>query len=392
MTTDARSPLRLVLALQAGAAVLYLLAQAGRLIAPESLSVIRPMDALFTGGNVAVAMLLALAGFALTAGLLEARPGGIAAVLRRSGGELAVLVFAVVLVCVAALVVDATDDTDGADWSTTWRSILRVLSFRSNAWLLEQPGAGRTDLTSLWFFSVLVQLMLVAILLVLALGGRPLVLAGVLTMAAVACAAHRVLLLDEQGWFAASLGTLTRGDAFLLGAAAAALGTRLRWGPATAGAVFGGAVMVLGGAVLAASFLTVEETFRVLAPLVAMLTALAALAAAHHPDPRTLAVEVLDREPVALVGRDWYLVVAWAPFVAVTAGRHLDGQPTGLASVVTVLVTGVLTVGSSWLLLQVAERVDRHRSVLPARHRGGSASVEVGGDDRRAGSEPPADA
>lgn len=383
------SRLRLVLALQGCAAVLYVLAQAGRLVPTETWAVVRPLDALVTGGNVAVAMMLALAGFSLATRVLEARPRGPLPALRRGAGDLGLVVAAVALVCAGAVVVDATDDTDGADWSTTSRSVLRVLSFGWNLWLRDNPGSGRADLTSLWFFSVLVQLMLVVLVLVAVLGRRPIALAAVLGAAAVACAVERVVVLDQEGWFAVSLGTVTRGDAFFLGAAAAALSMRFRSSPGTAAAVLGGSSLVLVGTVLAASMLTVEETFRVLVPTVAVLAALAALAAVQVPDPRTLAVDLLGRDAVAVLGRHWYLLVAWSPFVAVTVGRRLVDQPTGLAAVVSVLATVALVAGSAWLLGQVAGRAGTAWSAADVGRR--RLTAEVGSDDRRPGGQPPAD-
>jgi peptidoglycan/LPS O-acetylase OafA/YrhL len=370
--------------------MVFLLAQTGRLLADDARGWIRPLDGLLAGGNLAVTVLLGLAGHLLTARLLARRPSGPAAVLRCAGSELAVIVAVVALVCAAAVVVDGVDETDGTDWATTWRTVLRALTFRFNDWVRDAPSSVRPDLTSLWFFSVLVQVGLLVVVLVLVLGGRPLLLALVLAAGAVASVVHREIVLEEQGWFVVSLATSTRADAFLLGAAAAALGRRLAPPPTVGPSIFGGATLILVGALLAPSVIgSVEETFGVLVPVVALLTAISAYAARGEADPRMLVEELLRRPAPAVVGQHWLLVVAWAPFVAVTVGRHVEQRPTGLAVGVALVVTTVAVAASGAVLSTVASRLGRARPEPVAEGR--RSAAPVGGDDRRAGGEPPAD-
>lgn len=390
MTGQAPSRHRPVLALQGCAAVLFLLAQVGRLVPDESWGPVRPLDGLFSGGNVAVTLLLALAGFTVVGELLDARArGALTGTLRLAVVVLAPVVATVVLVCVGAIAVDAVDDGDGVSFETTMRSVLRVLSFRWNAYVRTEPAAGRADLTSLWFFSVLVQLVLVALVLVLLLGRRPRLLAGLLLLAAVGCAVGRVFYLADAGWYPVSLSTWTRADAFLLGGAAAALGRVVRPSPETASGLLGGATLVLCGAVPAAAMVSVDETFQVLVPGVAVLGALAAFAGARGTAPGTLIAELLAHEPLAVVGRHWVLVVAWAPFVAVTVGRHLELRPVGLAPLVATGATALVVLASARGLGWTAERLRAARSSLSEGRR--HAVVEVGSEDRGPGGQPPAD-
>ena len=387
MTTPGPSRSAPVVALLGCAAVLYLLAQVGRLVPTESWDLVRPLDGFFTAGNVAVTVLLALWGHLLVDALLEVRPRGVVHVVRRAGEVIAPVVATVSLVCAAAVVVDGVDETDGATWGSTWRSVLQVMSFRLNTWIRTDPGGARGDLTSLWIFSVLVQLAVVILLLVVLLGRRPRILAGVLLLAASACAVGRVVYLADQGWYPVSLATWTRADGFLLGGAAAALARTVSLASRTGTAVLGGATLILGGTVLASSLVTVEETFQVLVPAVAVLAALAAVTASRSLGSGALIGELLGHEALVVLGRHGVLIVAWAPFVAVTVGRHIDLRPVGLAPVVAVAVTAVIVAVSSRALGWVAARL---RDAWPAGAVRPRASAEVGGDDRRPRSQPPA--
>lgn len=382
------SRLRPVLALQGCAAVLFALAQVGRLVPEESWGPVRPLDGLFSGGNVAVTLLLVLAGFMVVGELLDAAVAAPVVVLRRGGALLAPAVAAVVLICLAAVVVDAADDTDGATFETTGRSVLRVLSFRWNSWVRTEPGTGRADLTSLWFFSVLVQLMLVAVVLVLLLGRRPRVLAGLLLLAGAACIVGRVLYLADVGWYPVSLSTWTRADGFLLGGAAATLARVARPSPETASGLLGGATLVLCGAVPAAGMVTVDETFQVLVPAVAALGAVAAFAAARGAMPGTLVAELLAHDALAAIGRTWLLAVAWAPFISVTVARHIESRPVGLAPLVAAGATALAVLASAQALGWATTRLRAAWSpVAEGRRR---AAAEVGSNDRGPGGQPPA--
>jgi hypothetical protein len=378
---------RAVLSLLGAAVVLFTLGQVPVALAGRDLSAISPLDGLLRSSNLAVAVALTVWGFLVTRSLLAARASSIRRMLWAGGAAMVPLVATTALVCVGAILVSLVDPSETSSRETTTADVGRAMSFTSNWWQQSNLVATdvRRDLATLWLAGVVVQLTVVAILAVLVLGGRPRLLAGLAVVAAVAAAAIRVDELGQSGWVFAALSTTGRADGFLLGMAAAAVAHLVRVDGATAGALLGGAILVLVGGTLVPTLVEVDFVFEVMMPLAAVCTAIAVCVAERATDTRMLAVQLLESHGAALVGLSWFPILAWAPVVGVTLARHTEFQPTLVVLIFVVVTTAVLAAGTQWLLVTgkrvVATRVLRRES----------ASALVGGDDRRTGREPPAD-
>ncbi|MET0766495.1 MAG: hypothetical protein ABWY50_02515 [Aeromicrobium sp.] len=373
--------LPLVIGLQAVAAVLYCLALTGRLLPVEDLDLVRPFDGLVRSGNLAQTMLLTTLGFALTRLLLEARRRSPVVCLAVGVMWLAGLLLVLALVCCLAWLFGRVQDPPVASAEVTRTSIQQILTFRWNYWVAEHPLGSRADLVSLWFLVVAAQLVAGLVVLVLVLGRLERVLAVTVALLAVAALVWREVAFDEYGWFQASLDTLARSDAFLIGVLAALMSPRLRFTPNLAAAIASGSFLVLLGLVLASSFTTVEGSFN-LWPVAALLAGMVCLGAAHAPQRASLVVETLGSSRLGRAGGLWLPAVAWAGYVVSTASRTEDVDPY-LVSAVCLLVTAFAAVLSGMLLERVIARMEGMLS---------PSSAEDGPEDRGAGGEPAAHA
>ena len=111
------------------------------------------------------------------------------------------------------------------------RSVWRVATFTFNWALIENPGGVRPDLGHLWYLSVEQQFYVVWVLVLALLWRRRRLLGALLAASAVGVMIWRAVVLEDAGWWEASLRTSTRVDGLLVGALAAILwrsGPRLR--------------------------------------------------------------------------------------------------------------------------------------------------------------------
>jgi peptidoglycan/LPS O-acetylase OafA/YrhL len=315
----------LVVALQGAAAVLFCVAQFALLFQPSELDWIRPMDGLLRSGNVALSALLTCLGFTMTRRLFEARRAGFLGPLWVVGRYLVVVFGVLVAVDLAVLLIHRFDSTDATTWEHSRSSVLNVLSLQWNTWVASHPLIARMDLSSLWFFSVATQLVLVLAVLVMMAGRRPRLLLGVAVLVVVAVVVTRPGQVESEGWYAVALSTVGWSDAFCMGVAAALL-RRPALSGSEAGAVVGGVGLLLVGALIGASFVTVVNVFVFVVPVVAALTALFAFAADRDPDARSLLVQLMSTPETGLLGSLWPYVVGWSPFVAITLSRHASGS------------------------------------------------------------------
>jgi peptidoglycan/LPS O-acetylase OafA/YrhL len=378
------------------AAVLYCLSQLATLVPPDDLDRIQPLDGLFRSANLAVSMLLAGIGFAVTTSLRKARETSVPDTLRAAASALVPVVVVVALVCLAALGFGRYDSTDQVPSSVTHDSVVHVLSFQWNDWVRDHPLGVRPDLASLWIFSVVVQLVLVALLAVLLLGRIPTVLAVLTGGLAIASCAWRLQVLDASGWFAASLDTTARADAFLVGMTAALLAPRLRISAATAGALCGAMVLVLVGLVLASSFVTVEGSLAVIGPIGGLAAAAVSYAAQQRPAEGSLAVGLLSGEEVVQAGAMWTCLVGWSPFVVVTVARHATQQGEALAVVVALFATVLASLATRQAMVVAADWIHkwwagRHPSPQADAPCEESVGAEDTAEDGRPRGEPAAD-
>ncbi len=180
------------------------------------------MRGLFFSQNLAVITFFVLGGFLVTSSLLDQQHrSGTVPVGRfwfrrlvRIGAQL--VPFALVI-----LVVSIFDKWDTYTADQTRRSLVNVLRFTFNWSLVNDPLGNRNDLGHLWYLSVEQQVYLVLVLLLVWLAHYRLPLIVLLVAASIAVIVNRWIVYDRDGWYVASLQTLTRADGLLLGAAAA---------------------------------------------------------------------------------------------------------------------------------------------------------------------------
>lgn len=359
------------LGLAAAAAVLFCLGQAFVLLDPVRVAELRPFDCLVRSGNLAVTMLLTIAGHGVTRALIRARTRGAAAYAAEVARYYVGIVALLSLVIAAVWLVSVTDSTDVGAAETIRSSAANILTFRWNVWLSDHALSARADLAPLWYFSVEAQLVAVAAAAVLLLGGRTRLLAVLAVVGAVASFWFGDDLLARDGWFVASLNTGVRAYPFLLGMAAALVAPRLRLTPQRAAGLCGGALLLLVGCVIASSFIGVETFFRVQAPVGAVLTVLFVVGADLAPDRRTLVVGGFAAPEVQRAGAAWRVVVAWCVPVFVVASHHLVEAPGSFRLACALLGVGVLVAGTMTLRRSLLEATavgwDRLRPHLPAR-------------------------
>jgi peptidoglycan/LPS O-acetylase OafA/YrhL len=368
-------------------AVLIALGEVPRVVEPDRLAWIVPLDALFHSSAVGGTLVLTGVGHVTTRALLRAREVGRAATvftLLRVLALLWVLQLAVLVMVAVARAVDTLappDNLSGEVWST-------VLTFRWNLWLtshmLEVPG----ELIGLALLSIAAQLVTLLALVVVALprrwNGVAVAIGAALSTAVIA--GLRVRVLDLQDPYVLLLDTFARSDAFLVGVLAACLvGLGRKVGPA----VSSGALVVLVGAVLASKFVSTDQQLVVQLPVVALLAGLALLDPGDPPGDSLTGLVARSSQVDALA-------VVWAPLVAcVTPAAVVIGRRTEMHWVLRVTVLVIVVAIITRVALALAERVRLPDGPLPTlsgllagwRRVLAEADAEVRGDR---GARPPA--
>jgi len=375
--------------LQLFAALLVALSQVARLMEPDWLDWIAPLDSAFLSQNLAVTVLLATEGFAVGTFLHEERSRG--SVLSRAASYVGRIWILLALVCAVAVVVGRLGETAPVN-TVTNQAIGHVLTFSWNSWIADHPLSARSDLLDLWYFSVAVQLLLLVTVLGVLLRRWPRLLGVLLLAGAGVSAAYRVYALDEHGWFATALSTYARADAFLLGAAAVLIVPRLSSGVGSA--LMGGSLLCMVGVVISSSFLNVDEIMTVQVPIAAV-AATAYLTGARAPvDRRTLIAEFVTAKDTVTLARGWRDIVAWSGLVVITVQQHSLDQPAMAEITTSVAALAIVCVLSRGLLDRVlgalTSVVSGHRSDPQpvGRRRAEVGSAEPGPEDRGAGSQP----
>jgi peptidoglycan/LPS O-acetylase OafA/YrhL len=199
------------------------------IVPPDVIESTGPMRGLFFSESLAVIVFFVMGGFLVTRSLLDTqrRIGAIPVGrfwlrrLVRIGAQ--VVPFAAVI-----LVVSIFDRWDTYSGEQTRRSLVNILRFTFNWSLVNDPLGNRDDLGHLWYLSVEQQVYLVLVMLLVWLARYRLSLVTVLCGGAIAVIINRWLVFDQEGWYVATLRTLTRADGLLLGSAAAVLFSVLR--------------------------------------------------------------------------------------------------------------------------------------------------------------------
>ena len=177
---------------------------------------------LFTSGNTAVSVFLAVGFFLLTRTALkraeDPSQGGPEWILPRRVIRLGGQTYALLLVVVLVTILDTGESNRGQD---TGRSLFHIATFTWNWYLHDHADVARPDLGHLWYISADMQMLVVVLLLVLLLRRRPVRL--VVWLAAILLLMwwwrHHVYDVEAAG---VALRTWARGDAAIAGALAAA--------------------------------------------------------------------------------------------------------------------------------------------------------------------------
>jgi peptidoglycan/LPS O-acetylase OafA/YrhL len=229
--------------------ILVLLTHSWIIYPKESIERIPVVRGLFHGGSVT--MFFVIGGFIVTHNLLRERERGVLDPLRFYLRRLVRIGVQLVPLAAAILVLHRLDSTDTSTNAATNRSLLSILTYTWNTYLVDHALDARPDLGHLWYLSVQQQVYLVLPLAVLLLAGHRRLFAAVLVVTTVAVVVHRYSVLHDGDVWAAPLLTTTRADGLVLGALVAVLLPRLtmlaradRWLTPLCLAVLGGLTLM----------------------------------------------------------------------------------------------------------------------------------------------------
>lgn len=207
--------------------VLVVLGHAGNLVWPtEAIDGVPVLRSFVHGG--AVGIFFVVGGYIVTRGLLREYERGSLDPVRFYLRRLVRLGVQVVPLAGAVLLVHAVDPTDPFSTKATVESAANLVTHTTNLHAATDLLSTRSDLGHMWYLAVQQQVYLVLPLAVLLLAGRRWLLASVLVEGAVASILWRHHVLDTSGWIEATISTLCRADAILVGALVAVVADRLR--------------------------------------------------------------------------------------------------------------------------------------------------------------------
>lgn len=221
-TSTGRSKVGAFDGLRGVACILVVLGHSWTIVPTDVIDSTGPLLGAFRSGSLAVTLFLVLGSFLVTRSVLEQeeRTGTLRIDrfwmrrLVRIGSQLAVLV----LVVWAVSLFDRWDDWTSAQ---TQRSLIGVSTFTFNWSLINDALENREDLGHLWYLSVEQQFYVVWLVVLAWLYRYRYPLMAILGVSTIAVFAWRFHVLDNDGWWQASLKTTTRVDGMLLGALAA---------------------------------------------------------------------------------------------------------------------------------------------------------------------------
>lgn len=206
--------------------ILVVVGHAGDLLWPRApIDEIPVLRGFFGGGAVGVFFIVG--GYLVTRGLLRDNERGVLDPVRFYARRMTRLGVVVVPLVVAVGLVHLIDVTDPASGRQTLTSLTNVLTYTVNVQATTDILSTRSDLGHMWYLSVQQQVYLVLPLLVIAIRRRKR-LALLCLELAVASVVYRIAVLGSDGWIPATVSTLARADAVLLGALLALAGPRLR--------------------------------------------------------------------------------------------------------------------------------------------------------------------
>lgn len=347
--------------------ILVLLTHSWIIYPKETIEAIPVVRGLFHGGTVTV--FFVVGGFIVTHNLLREREHGVLDPVRFYLRRIVRIGVQLVPLIVALLVVHRLDPTDTASASTTNRSVVGVLTYTWNTYLVDHALEARGDLGHLWYLSVQQQVYLVLPLAVILLAGFRRLFAVALGVATVLVVVNRYLVLQDDGPWTASLLTTTRADGLLLGALIAVLlprlgllGRRDRW-------LVPACLAVLGVLVLVSPELPQDQYLREwgLAFTLgsALLVATLVQGMADSPLPRPSASRAFLEHPVlqwlgnaSLAIYVWHYPLFWA------VSRHTQDWSPGSRTVVAVGLLAVVVYAAQRFIEEPTRRWLRHSTLF----------------------------
>jgi peptidoglycan/LPS O-acetylase OafA/YrhL len=243
---------------------------------------------------------------------------------------------------VVVLVVHAIDRTDPSTDGATSKSVVNVLTYTWNTYLVDHTLEARPDLGHLWYLSVQQQVYLVLPLAVLLLAPHRRAFIGVLVAAAAAVVVNRYAVLEDDGYWVASLLTTTRADGLLLGAALAVALPSLRrlrretWMiPAS---------LVAMAALVAASPELAQDQYLREWGLAVTLVSVVLVGALVVDDSRSWSRRVLEAPVLQWLGNASLAIYVWHYPLFWFMTRHTPDWPTGARVVATVVALASIVV------------------------------------------------
>lgn len=348
--------------------ILVLLTHSWIIYPKETIEAIPVVRGLFHGGSVTV--FFVVGGFIVTHNLLREREHGVLDPVRFYLRRIVRIGVQLVPVVVALLVVHRLDPTDTASGSTTNRSVVSVLTYTWNTYLVDHALEARADLGHLWYLSVQQQVYLVLPLAVILLAGSRRVFAVVLGAATVLVVVNRYLVLQDDGLWPASLFTTTRADGLVLGALIAVLLPRLgllerrdRW-------LVPACLAVLGALVLVSPELPQDQYLREWGLAFTLVSALLVATlvqgmSGDSPLPRPSASRAFLEHPVLQwLGKASLAIYVWHYPLFWAVSRHTQDWSPGSRTVVAVAMLAVVVYAAQRFIEEPTRRWLRHSTLF----------------------------
>jgi len=295
-----------------------------------------PLRGLFKSGSLGVTVFMVMGAFLVTRGLHRelGSPNGVDVGrfwirrLVRIGSQLFPFLAIV-------LIGSWFDRWDSYSQGTTNRSVMAAATFRLNWLLVDDPAGVRQDFGHLWYLSVEQQFYVVWLIALAWLGRFRRTLVAALALVVVGVWIARANVLEHDGWWRASLLTITRVDALALGAIIGLVVPPRLANPTPAvrrTIQAGGAVAVVGAAALIgwSAHLDSNAYLGTQGAAFAVLTTVAVGAVALAGNARSRLVAALGWKPLRVLGRVslplylWHLPAFWA---ANRWARWVDWRP-----------------------------------------------------------------
>ncbi len=313
-----------------------------------------PLYGLFKSGSLGVTLFLVLGGFLVSRSLLEHqdRTGSIG-VLRFWGRRLLRLGPQLYLMLGVLFLVSRVDRWDEWTIASTDRTLAAIAVFRFNLDLATgHPDAYRPDLGHMWYLSMEQQVYVLWIAALAWLGRMRLTLMALLVGGIVYCYWWRADVRDqfvESGWWRASLHTLSRADALLVGCLAALAFPFLRRFTGAARAVAGPTLAVLVVLVLFSSDLDPLAYLGGQGIAFIVVTAVLVVAVAVGGDD-DIAQRILSARPLRLLGAVSFPVYLWHLPLFWAASRWASSVDWAPRAAVTLLVLAAIVVVTDRLI------------------------------------------